>query len=65
MCFFSAGMLADFLDDCGTRRCRLMEVECRSRGDSAAGSVGNCLMFWKGLPNGHDGGASYAEALGG
>ncbi|MDP3911239.1 MAG: V4R domain-containing protein [Gemmatimonadales bacterium] len=34
MCFFSAGMLADFLGRLSDRQVSVMEVECRSRGDA-------------------------------
>ncbi len=33
MCFFSAGMLADFLGRVSDEPVSVMEVECRSRGD--------------------------------
>ena len=34
MCFFSAGMLADFLGRLSDEPVSVMEVECRSRGDA-------------------------------
>ncbi|MFN2570362.1 MAG: V4R domain-containing protein [Gemmatimonadales bacterium] len=34
MCFFSAGMLADFLGRLSDETIAVMEVECRSRGDA-------------------------------
>src|SRR5881296_4646538 len=34
MCFFSAGMLADFLGRLSDETVSVMEVECRSRGDA-------------------------------
>ena len=34
MCFFSAGMLADFLGRLSEETVAVMEVECRSRGDA-------------------------------
>ncbi len=34
MCFFSAGMLADFLGRLSDETVAVMEVECRSRGDA-------------------------------
>src|SRR5256886_17583124 len=34
MCFFTAGMLADFLGRLSAETVAVMEVECRSRGDA-------------------------------
>src|SRR3989454_1407749 len=34
MCFFTAGMLADFLGRLSEETVAVMEVECRSRGDA-------------------------------
>jgi len=65
MCFFSAGMLADFLGRLAGEQVAVMEVECRSKGDahcrflSAAPDTLNAV-YEQLTP-----GRSYAEALGG
>lgn len=65
MCFFSAGMLADFLGRLSDETVSVMEVECRSRGDERCRFLSATPDVLEKVYNEMTQGRSYAEALGG
>jgi predicted hydrocarbon binding protein len=65
MCFFSAGMLADFLGRLSDETIAVMEVECRSRGDERCRFLSATPGVLEKVYNEMTQGRSYAEALGG
>ena len=65
MCFFSAGMLADFLGRLSDETVAVMEVECRSRGDERCRFLSARPEVLEKVYNEMTAGRSYAEALGG
>ncbi len=65
MCFFSAGMLADFLGRLSDETIAVMEVECRSRGDERCRFLSATPEVLEKVYNEMTAGRSYAEALGG
>jgi predicted hydrocarbon binding protein len=65
MCFFSAGMLADFLGRLSDETIAVMEVECRSRGDERCRFLSATPDVLEKVYNEMTQGRSYAEALGG
>jgi predicted hydrocarbon binding protein len=65
MCFFSAGMLADFLGRLSDETVAVMEVECRSRGDERCRFLSATPELLEKVYNEMTAGRSYAEALGG
>jgi len=65
MCFFSAGMLADFLGRLSDETVAVMEVECRSRGDERCRFLSATPEVLEKVYNEMTAGRSYAEALGG
>jgi predicted hydrocarbon binding protein len=65
MCFFSAGMLADFLGRLSDETVAVMEVECRSRGDERCRFLSATPEVLDKVYNDMTAGRSYAEALGG
>jgi predicted hydrocarbon binding protein len=65
MCFFSAGMLADFLGRLSDETIAVMEVECRSRGDERCRFLSATPAVLEKVYNEMTQGRSYAEALGG
>jgi predicted hydrocarbon binding protein len=65
MCFFSAGMLADFLGRLSDETIAVMEVECRSRGDERCRFLSATPEVLDKVYNEMTQGRSYAEALGG
>ncbi len=65
MCFFSAGMLADFLGRLSDETVSVMEVECRSRGDERCRFLSATPEVLGKVYNDMTAGRSYAEALGG
>jgi len=64
MCFFSAGMLADFLGRLSDETVAVMEVECRSRGDERCRFLSATPDVLEKVYNDMTQGRSYAEALG-
>lgn len=64
MCFFSAGMLADFLGRLSDETVAVMEVECRSRGDERCRFLSAAPDVLDRVYNEMTQGRSYAEALG-
>lgn len=64
MCFFSAGMLADFLGRLSDETISVMEVECRSRGDERCRFLSATPDVLEKVYNEMTNGRSYAEALG-
>jgi predicted hydrocarbon binding protein len=64
MCFFSAGMLADFLGRLSDETIAVMEVECRSRGDERCRFLSATPEVLEKVYNEMTNGRSYAEALG-
>ena len=64
MCFFSAGMLADFLGRLSDETVSVMEVECRSRGDERCRFLSATPDVLERVYNDMTAGRSYAEALG-
>ena len=64
MCFFSAGMLADFLGRLSDETVSVMEVECRSRGDERCRFLSATPDVLEKVYNEMTQGRSYAEALG-
>jgi predicted hydrocarbon binding protein len=65
MCFFTAGMLADFLGRLSDETVSVMEVECRSRGDERCRFLSATPEVLEKVYNEMTAGRSYAEALGG
>jgi predicted hydrocarbon binding protein len=65
MCFFSAGMLADFLGRLSDQTVSVMEVECRSRGDARCRFLSATPEVLERVYTEMTQGRSYAEALGG
>lgn len=65
MCFFSAGMLADFLGRLSDETIAVMEVECRSKGDARCRFLSATPEVLDKVYNEMTAGRSYAEALGG
>lgn len=65
MCFFSTGMLADFLGRLSDQTVSVMEVECRSRGDARCRFLSATPEVLERVYNEMTQGRSYAEALGG
>jgi predicted hydrocarbon binding protein len=65
MCFFSAGMLADFLGRLSDETIAVLEVECRSRGDERCRFLSATPVVLEKVYNEMTAGRSYAEALGG
>jgi predicted hydrocarbon binding protein len=65
MCFFSAGMLADFLGRLSDETVAVLEVECRSRGDERCRFLSATPEVLEKVYNEMTAGRSYAEALGG
>ena len=65
MCFFSAGMLADFLGRLSDETIAVMEVECRSKGDERCRFLSATPEVLDKVYNEMTAGRSYAEALGG
>jgi len=64
MCFFSAGMLADFLGRLSEETIAVMEVECRSRGDERCRFLSATPAVLEKVYNDMTAGRSYADALG-
>jgi len=64
MCFFTAGMLADFLGRLSAETVAVMEVECRSRGDARCRFLSATPEVLEKVYNEMTNGRSYAEALG-
>ena len=64
MCFFSAGMLADFLGRLSDETVAVLEVECRSRGDTRCRFLSATPEVLEKVYNEMTAGRSYAEALG-
>lgn len=64
MCFFSAGMLADFLGRISDETIAVMEVECRSRGDERCRFLSATPEVLEKVYNEMTAGRSYADALG-
>ncbi|PYP56204.1 MAG: hypothetical protein DMD40_11565 [Gemmatimonadetes bacterium] len=64
MCFFSAGMLADFLGRLSDETVAVMEVECRSRGDDRCRFLSATPHVLEKVYSEMTAGRSYAEALG-
>jgi len=65
MCFFSAGMLADFLGRFADETVAVMEVECRSRGDERCRFLSATPQVLEKVYDEMTAGRSYADALGG
>jgi predicted hydrocarbon binding protein len=65
MCFFSAGMLADFLGRISDDTVAVMEVECRSKGDGRCRFLSAPPAVLEKVYNDMTAGRTYAEALGG
>jgi predicted hydrocarbon binding protein len=65
MCFFSAGMLADFLGRLSGESVAVMEVECRSRGDARCRFLSAAPEVLQQVYEHMTQGMSYTEALGG
>jgi predicted hydrocarbon binding protein len=63
MCFFSAGMLADFLGRLSDETIAVMEVECRSRGDERCRFLSATPAVLEKVYNDMTAGRSYEEAL--
>jgi len=63
-CHFSCGMLADFLGRLSGGLVGVMEVECRSRGDSRCRFLGGSPETLHGLYERMNQGMSYQQALG-
>ncbi|PYP40482.1 MAG: hypothetical protein DMD48_03290 [Gemmatimonadetes bacterium] len=64
MCFFSAGMLADFLGRLSDETVAVMEVECRSRGDERCRFLSATPEVLERVYNDMTQGRTYVEALG-
>ena len=65
MCFFSAGMLADFLGRIADDTVSVMEVECRSKGDARCRFLSAPPNVLDKVYNEMTAGRSYEEALSG
>ena len=65
MCFFSAGMLADFLGRVSDEPVSVMEVECRSRGDERCRFLSATPDVLQRVYEAMTEGRSYEEALNG
>jgi predicted hydrocarbon binding protein len=65
MCFFSTGMLADFLGRLSDETIAVMEVECRSKGDARCRFLSATPAVLEKVYNEMTAGRTYAEALGG
>jgi predicted hydrocarbon binding protein len=65
MCFFSTGMLADFLGRLSGEPVAVMEVECRSRGDERCRFLSATPDTLQRVYEEMTAGKSYLEALGG
>ena len=63
MCFFSAGMLADFLGRLSDETVAVMEVECRSRGDERCRFLSATPQVLEKVYNDMTAGSSYEQAL--
>jgi predicted hydrocarbon binding protein len=65
MCFFSAGMLADFLGRLSDEPVSVMEVECRSRGDARCRFLSATPEVLQRVYEGMTQGRTYEEVLSG
>ena len=65
MCFFSAGMLADFLGRLSGEAVSVMEVECRCRGDARCRFLSATPEVLQRVYEGMTEGRTYEEALSG
>jgi len=65
MCFFSAGMLADFLGRISDDKVAVIEVECRSKGDARCRFLSAPPELLEKVYNEMSAGRSYEEALSG
>jgi predicted hydrocarbon binding protein len=63
MCFFSAGMLADFLGRISDETIAVMEVECRSKGDERCRFLSATPQVLEKVYNDMTAGKTYEEAL--
>ena len=63
MCFFSTGMLADFLGRISDETIAVMEVECRSKGDERCRFLSATPAVLEKVYNEMTAGRSYEEAL--
>ena len=63
LCFFSAGMLADFLGRISEETIAVMEVECRSKGDARCRFLSATPEVLEKVYNEMTAGRSYEEAL--
>jgi len=63
MCFFSAGMLADFLGRLSDETVAVLEVECRSRGDARCRFLSATPEVLEKVYNEMTTGKSYEQAL--
>jgi hypothetical protein len=63
MCFFSAGMLADFLGRLSEETVAVLEVECRSRGDARCRFLSATPEVLERVYNEMTAGRTYEEAL--
>ena len=63
MCFFSAGMLADFLGRLSDETIAVMEVECRSKGDERCRFLSATPQVLEQVYNEMTQGRTYQEAL--
>jgi predicted hydrocarbon binding protein len=63
LCFFSAGMLADFLGRLSDETIAVMEVECRSRGDERCRFLSATPAVLERVYNEMTAGRTYEEAL--
>jgi predicted hydrocarbon binding protein len=63
MCFFSAGMLADFLGRISEETIAVLEVECRSRGDARCRFLSATPEVLETVYNEMTAGRSYEQAL--
>src|SRR5712691_5442203 len=63
MCFFSAGMLADFLGRLSDETVSVMEVECRSRGDERCRFLSATPEVLEKVYNEMTAGRTYEDAL--
>jgi predicted hydrocarbon binding protein len=63
MCFFSAGMLADFLGRISDETIAVMEVECRSKGDARCRFLSATPEILDKVYNEMSAGKTYEEAL--
>ena len=64
MCFFSTGMLADFLGRLSDETVAVMEVECRSKGDERCRFLSATPEVLEKVYNEMTNGRTYVEALG-